>query len=145
MLEDVAAFHARPEAAAGPASISGETRGSQSAVGTSTMSFFAYLPSLWRCVVRMPFAGIGLLAEHDGGGAVAEDDGDLAPGGRQVEARRMRLRADDEHAPRLARPDELVGHGEHVEEARALVADVHRRHAAQPEMAEQHRAPDGKS
>ena len=65
---------------------------------------------------------------------------DLAPLGRQVEARRVRLGSDDQHVARRARPDERVGGGEHVEEARALVANVHCRYAAQSQMAEQHGA-----
>ena len=50
----------------------------------------------------------------------------------------QRLRPDDEHVAGATRAHELVGHGEHVEEARALVADAHRRHAAEPEMAREH-------
>jgi hypothetical protein len=61
------------------------------------------------------------------------------PGGGEIEPGRVDLRADHEHVARAARADEAVRDGEHVEEARALVADVHHRHTADAEVPLQER------
>ena len=73
-------------------------------------------------------------AEHHGAGAVAEEHRHVAARVGEVEARGVHLRADEEHAAVHARADPRVGDGEPVEEARALVADVERGDAREPEL-----------
>jgi hypothetical protein len=71
-------------------------------------------------------------AQDGGAGAVAEEDADVPPGGREVHAGGMDLGAHQQHAPVLAGTDPGVGDGQAVDEARALVADVQRRDALDP-------------
>src|SRR6058998_3442489 len=99
----------------GWSSMSSVTRGRTRLDGASTISFSAYLPSLWRWVERMPRRGSG------SGPSTA------APARGEVDAGRVDLRPHHQHVARPPGTDPLVGHGEHVDEARALVAHVHDR------------------
>ena len=73
--------------------------------GASIQSFSACLPSACRRTASMPerSSGVGVRLDHDGAGAVAEEHRDVAALGGEVEARRVHLAADDEHAPDTGR------------------------------------------
>ena len=82
-------------------------------------------------VRRQDAAGaIRLGGEHGSGGAVAEDDGDVAPASRDVDARRVDLTADQQHVARPTCLDELIGDGQTIDEPGALILDVERGRSA---------------
>ena len=83
-------------------------------------------------------------AEHHGAGAVGEDDGGVATGGRDIHAGGLDLGADDEDVAELARPDPGVRDRERVDEPAALGADVDRGDGADAEPALQEDAVAGR-
>src|SRR5204863_6257987 len=68
-------------------------------------------------------------AEHEGTGAIAEQDGDVAAARGEVERVAVELGADQEDAAVGAGADERVGHLQAVDEGRALLADIEARAA----------------
>ena len=76
--------------------------------------------------------------EHDGPGAVREQDGHVAASIGVLEHRRQRLGADHEHPPVGADPDERVGHRQRVHEPGAPLLEVQHRRRREAELRGHH-------
>ena len=95
--------------------------------GYSVHRISASLPSAWMCVDRITCSVVGRAPDDDRAGAVAEQHRHVAPGGRDVEAGRVHLGADQQDVLEHAGADVRVGDRQAVDEARALLADVEAR------------------